>query len=209
MGVQILATGSAVLQSAKQIDPNASVTPDTYNNTAKDLWARERLIQQLTAEYLSQELTYSGSLISVWYHNIRAPKIPIAQAQQLAKRKIDALHLRLKSKAITMEGAAEQIKSDTDLFEIDTNYRGNAYTKVVNATKTYQPFTYQQLNDAFFALKAGEVSPVIKIPANTAIGQADEEFYAVVSVNSITNTNNLSLDSWIKEQLNKYPVTIY
>lgn len=208
LGLPLLASQSALLQLANQISPATQINSGVYNSDQKDIWARAQLVQKLTEAYQSQELHFTGKMLTIWYHNVRLPSIPLAQAQQLAKSKIDSLYTRIKSHTLTIDSAANQIRSDSELAKIDPNYKGNALTVFDGATQSNPPFTFSELNQALFQLKSGELSTVIKVPT-TATKSTDEEFYAIIQVDKVTNTRNQTLDEWLSENIQKYPITVY
>ncbi len=158
-------------------------------------------------------------IISIWYYNMYEPEIPLAQAETIALSKITDIHNRVQTNKISIYDAADLITNDASLKQLDSNYQGNAFLNIGNATKSDEVSRFPEIDTAAKNLKAGEISPIIKVVKNgqAATGVADikftaddkldanEMFYAFVKASNQVNGKYEGLENWINQAKVKYP----
>lgn len=212
-----IATESAVLQAARD-QKIVDVPADILNNPSKNQLQRSQLIQQTRRKVQEGSTTYAYSVISIWFYNMYKPSIPLDQADKLAAAKINSLYQQLVAKKIDMKQAGDLIKADTDLAKLDSNYQGNAYSFRDGLPPGRGSSRFDEINAVAVNLKQGEISQVIKVVKlgreaspdialpYTSDGHLDtnEQFYAVVKLESIKQGVYPGLGQWTIEAVRKY-----
>lgn len=208
---RILATlieQSIVLQAAQNLNL-VQLGNDVFNNLDKNYVKRITLFNQAYAALQEQESLYSGEVITIWYYNQRAPKIPIDQAQALAKQKLEALRAQIASGTITMTEAAERIRNDTSLSQLDGNYQANAYYSFTNKPLP-ETASMPQARSAVAKLQPGELSNVILIQDDVNEGSAvRQELYAVIKLTDKKTGKIEDFNAWLENEKKQYPVKVY
>lgn len=111
--------------------------------------------------YEDNELQHvSGELISVWFFNVEPPDIGLEAGQAQAQAVAQDLHSRI-VEGLSMQEAAEILKSNENMKKIDQALERNAYTTFENITRNDQIIHDPQLNDIVWQLELDEVSPVL------------------------------------------------
>jgi len=190
-----------ILLQEDQKTTGKKLSPTIYNNPNKDQMARQRRVQELQEGYQKQEQAYTGEQLSVWYYNVRPPKIPELEAKTLVQQKINAIYSEITQNKITFKDAKEKIINDTELSKTDVNYKGNAHFSFEQVTRSNPLFSFKTLNDTLFSMKEGEISKVLDISDKE--GQR-EEFFAILKVNKIENSQTQSYEEWLNDKKTQY-----
>lgn len=120
-----------------------------------------KLHAQVYDYYEDNELQHvSGELISVWFFNVEPPDIGLEAGQAQAQAVAQDLHSRIVG-GLSMQEAAEILKSNENMKKIDQALERNAYTTFENITRNDQIIHDPQLNDIVWQLELDEVSPVL------------------------------------------------
>lgn len=208
-----IAIDQSVLLQENRKKGLAKLSPELFNNPAKNYHERDKLVQKLTGQQKAKDEKISGGLISVWYHNVKMPSIPLSDAQNLAYKTITTVYNNLKSQPVNKAAfvqAAETIKNNSALAQIDPSYKGNAYFEFSDKTRNEPISVRPAIDQEIWKLKPGELSKIVPIPAaRVQFGQQDEEFFVIVTVYSRTNTGQGNFADWLTSVKKGYPVTYY
>ncbi len=204
---------SKYLQIAKEEKlPNIGIIDDNiFNSPDKDYFKRVDSVQKIKKE-LSQATNLKGVIISIWFLNDRVGPLGYEKAKEIAFSKISSLHQRVKLGELTMRQAAELIKNDASLSQIDPTYKLNAFLEF-NVPKGKKITWEEQFDNNLWYMKVGEISEIYtgksydfakskteKFEAYYLFGQAEEENLSSSGYNS---------DSMFKEKEKNYEVVYY
>lgn len=217
---QDVATDSALLQAA-QSQGVVKVDQELINNPAKDQLKRALTVQNIRNEIKDNSTNYDYSSISIWFYNMIRPSIPVVQAEQTAKSKMDSIYARLQSGEINMKQAGDLIKADTSLARLDTNYQGNAYSEAKGVAPGTGPTAFEEIDSVALSLEEGQISPIIKIVKtgeaatlnnlpydSTGELNANEQFYAVIKLEKINQGKYPGLKQWTQQALSQYAPSV-
>lgn len=197
---------SVILQEGAK-DNLVLLTTSIFNYPQKDFWARQMAVQNVEDAYNASQQTYSGESITIWFYNVQPPKVSETEAEQIAKEKITELYNDLLANRITMKEAGDRIKQDTELAQIDFNYKGNAYYEFKDSSLQNPPFSKEEKNKATFALGNGQMSGIIRVPAQGKGSDPREEYYTIVKVNEITPGNaTVPFNTWLETVKEEYTI---
>lgn len=166
--VQALIVDSGLLQEA-QTKGWVSLTNFFYNSPEKNMFERYSQLKRLRREFdLKMEKTVDFEAIVIYFHNQIDPKIPVAEAKTVAKKKMDILHNRLKNGEISMQQAGDEIKADAitgdttnvSLANLDQVFTENAYLNLQGHTFNTQFFKDIRIDDILRELPEGGISNV-------------------------------------------------
>ena len=177
---------SKLIQEAKK-EKSFSIDKSIYDSSTKDYLKRMEVIQQIKIENSNKNAGLKGSIISVWFLNNRVGPLGYDKAKALALEKITYLHNQVKNSKITMEQAAENIKNDTSLAQLDpTSYKTNAIL-LFNVSSGEEITWESEFDKILWGLKDGEVSAIYLaksadfdnknqiVPAYYMFGQAEKK----------------------------------
>ena len=204
----ITAINDSVLLQSEAKEGLINLTPVIFNNLNKNQQLRKKKVQEITKRRMATEEKISGAAISIWYHNVQPPSIPIYEAEKLAKSKIQEVYNDIKQGKITFQEGGEIVRNDSELAKIDPSFRGNAYMGFDDLSPPQQPFTYKALNQAVSSLKEGEISNILKIVSPND-KNPDEEFYAFVKIFKRTNRGSGNFFSWLEKEKKSYEIVVY
>lgn len=194
----------------ENIKKGVQLPSSIFNNPDKNSVLRQKMIDDFKAKQKENEEKISGAFISVWYHNVRLPSIPLTDAKELARQKITRVYNELKAGRMTFQQAGETLRNDTSLAQIDKSYTGNAYFEFNDHPKTQKSIVYEPLENQLWQLASGEMSEIIQYPdANIPLGTSEEEFFGLIKVYKHTNQGNGSYQDWLKAEKEKYALTVY
>jgi hypothetical protein len=200
---------SVILQSGQKAG-FIKLTPDIFNNINKEYTLRNKTVKELTAKFKAKEEKISGGMISIWFHNVSLPSIPLDEAEKLAKTKIEKVYIDIKSGKITFKEGGKAVQNDTELIKIDKNYKGNAIYEFSERISSQATFIYSDMETALWSLKEEEMSPVIRHPKEgIPLGSQQEEFYAIIKVYKRENLGQGSFWDWLEKEKEQYVITLY
>ena len=163
-----LVADSGLLQEAQKLQL-VELNDLFYNSPTKNTLERFAQLKKIRREYdLKLEKTVDFEALVIYFHNQIDPKIPVAEAKQVAKIKMDLLHDRLKKGEITMEEAGTEIKNDNitgdttgvSLANLDLVFADNAYVRQEQHKFDSAFFKDTRLDDVLRELPEGEMSAV-------------------------------------------------
>lgn len=200
---------SILLQEENKIG-GVSLLPPIFNTDEKNYILRQKVVEEIKNKRLAKQERISGAFISIWYHNVRPPSIPPAEAQKLALGKIQKIYNDLKTGKISFETGGQIVKNDTSLAAIDKSYTGNAYYEFKDRASTDGVFVFNDLEDKLWTLNEGEISEIIQHPSSSILlGKEEEEFYGIIKVTKRTNTGSGSYKDWLKKVKQNYEISVY
>lgn len=189
---------------------SAELSPSIFNNPNKNNDIRQKIVDEFKSKQLENEEKISGALISVWYHNVRLPSMPITEAKEFALQKITKIYNDLTGGRITFPQAGEILKNDTSLSQIDKSYTGNAYFEFNDHPKSQKSIVYDELENRLWQLDEGQMSEIIQYPdPSIPLGSKEEEFFSIIKAYKRTNKGNGSYDDWLKGEKQKYATSVF
>jgi len=198
----------SVTLQANAKESNISLPSTIFNSPDKDEWQRQSAVQKIRDTKKEKAQIVLGGMISMWFHNVKPPKIPLAQADQITKSKMESISTKLKNGSLTFANAAREIASDTSLAPIDPNYKGNASGGFYGSSSETLT-SFPELDAHIRKLKSGETSAVIRIPGTGPYTPDTKEgFYTIVKIYTIKNADGMSFESWLEEAMTHYPVRL-
>ncbi|MCX7997052.1 MAG: peptidylprolyl isomerase [Patescibacteria group bacterium] len=205
---QKMVDDSIILQGASReglIRMNATV----YNSAEKNYAKRIALVQDAKEKLIAAGDSYSGTVVALWFFNQRPGRVGYDQGKKIARQRITDLHSRVKSGAITMEQAGEELRRDSSLYQVDEAFRINAiytFTSNVKAQFNYDPGFEKVMR----GLKVGEISDVYLGKGTGGDGTTRDAVYKFGRVDKIiTNRGYSTIEEWLEINRNEYPVTRY
>lgn len=156
--IQKLIEDSKIIQHGAEI---GLVQPDNsvYNSPNKDYPKRTAEVRKIKETIQNNDYTIKGSGVSIWFLNDRVGPLGIEKARELAFNKIRTLYKAVKEKTMTIEQAAENIKNDSSLSQLDKNYKGNAFFSF--SIVPGKRFTYEENFDkTVWQLNAGDLTQI-------------------------------------------------
>lgn len=206
--IQKMATDSAILQTAKTNNIIANLGSDIFNSEGKDYLKRLKTIEGIKSKVEGESGKIVGAIVSIWFYNfgVNAP-IGYDEGKQLALQKITKLQADVKSDKMTIEQAAEAIRNDGGMSQLDPgSYKQNALqpfdTSVENLI-TQNPDLDKQLR----SLPLGGVSDIF---LSTEPFFDKPGFYQFGQITGKVNNSKFgSLDEWIKKGQKNYAITLY
>lgn len=103
----------------------------------------------------------SGETVTLWYFNTMEPPIGKENAKKIALQRISDLNQKVKSGELTMQEAAQNIKDDTALAQVDPSHINNAYARFSYISPNKSFYHDDRINQLMWQAQIGEVSDVI------------------------------------------------
>lgn len=200
---------SIILQAAKK-ENLTKLDPAVYNSPNKNYAKRVADIQSVEKNIDGKVAQISGSMITVWFYNTYPAKIGLVEGKKEALKRITALHKRVASKEITMQEAANLIRTDPSYEDIDFGYTNNALI-TFSQNKGERISVNVDFDKLIWKTKPGEVTPIFlaKDIVPTTM-KTEEAFYAFAQVDKKIDTSSTKdFATWYTDQKNNYEVTYY
>lgn len=194
---------SVLLQMAEK-DGKTKLNSVVFDNLYKDQYERQKLVMELKKKYEEGQVSITGERISVWFQNTIL-RMPIDQAEKLAKEIIEPLYQEIKAGKLTFKQAGEKIISNPNTSKLDpTTYKFHAYMQF-KSTNNQPVFTTEKLNKIIWELKEGEISGLIRVPTlGESIPKDGSGYYTVMKITKKTNEGALSLTEKLKKEKGTY-----
>lgn len=179
----------------KLMDPNKDWP--SYNQTYED--AKKSLLDHI------EQMTVEG--IYIYFNNDNPPEgMSVVRAKSITYTKINDLRNRMVQGEITLQQAADEIRSDTFLASIDEIFQSNAYAVLKNRYRN--PQVDQGLkssdNDLLWQLGVGEVSPVfLGFEKNVGDESLRESYWVVYKVSEKYGTLP-PYRQWLADKMHEY-----
>lgn len=202
-----IATDSAILQSAKKDGLIKQLDATIFNSEDKDYLKRIKIVEDVKNTINSKTDQIKGTIISIWFYNFgKVGSLGYDRGKEFALEKITKLHNDVKSGKMTINQAAEAIRNDSSLAQIDESYKSNAqYDFIISPN---QDLTGDKDFDKF--LQTASKNQVSDIYLLSEFGFDKPGYYQF----GLVKENNpgakiKNLDDWIKDQTQKYEKIIY
>ena len=152
-------------------------------------------------EFSKEQVSYlSGEAVTIYFLNMEIPKIGTEAAKQKTRTIIQEIYEKVKNGTYTMKQAGDAIAAMTDLGEIDSAYKSNAYYKFEHKTPTSPLFLDDEISEKVRQLDIGELSEIL----TGKEGQDKHEiYYMFVKLTDKNTTLFDSLDDLINQRKNK------
>jgi hypothetical protein len=183
------------------------LTPNVFNNPFKDMQKRMEVIaqiKQIMSESIGKAISWEG--IAVWFYNVNpadlAEKEGMEKAKQFAYDKINAVYNEVVNNGKKMSEAAEILKNDETLIQLDKSYKGNAYfvksldTEIhtIDDIRKGRTFGYTGLFDFLLKAEIGDISKIYleqDTPDGDNIVDAYYAFYKLTNKSQGTSIEEL------------------
>jgi len=149
----------------------------------------------------------SGEKLSIWF-NTQTTKstLGVERAKSIAREKIETIYQGLKTgKHSSFEEAAEVIRGDSALAELDPSYKTNAYSSFKNVSPGEDFLEDPKLAESFLSLKEGEISDILTFHTE----EGEEHSFVIFHIIKKEITGFESFADWLKEQERCFPLEVY
>lgn len=206
--IQKIATDSAILQMAKKDNLVANLDDSIYNSPNKDYLKRLKTVTEIKNKVEGESGKIAGAIVSIWFYNfgVNAP-IGYDKGKELALQKITKLHTDVKSGKMTIEQAAESIRNDSSMSQLDPgSYKQNALQPF--DTSAEDVITHNtDLDKQLRTLPVGGVSDVF---LSTEPFFDKPGFYQFGQVTDKVNNSKFgSFSEWLTKGQKNYAITLY
>lgn len=202
-----IAQDSVILQGG-QADGLIKLDETFYNSPNKNYITRLKQVATIREAVEARSGNLKGSVISIWFANDEPPAMGYEQAKVFAKDKITALHEQVKSGRLTMDQAAQQIKNDTSLAQIDTAYKVNAIIRFDSFQG--EPITIsKELDQALWKSAVTQTTDVFLVKATpTYMTEQVDALYMFGQVSEKKDSGKYqNFELWLQEKKNAYEIT--
>jgi hypothetical protein len=206
-----LVRDSVALQAAKKENLiNLNLDSEIFNADNKNYGKRITDIKNIETKINTGMDQISGTLVSVWFHNMVPARIGLEKGKEEALKRISALHRRVVNKEITIEQAGNIIKNDSSYADLDIGYVNNALV----------PFTFGKgkmiTTDARFDAilwntGPGAVTEVFLAKNKNGFTQQEEDGYYIFGQVKEKRDKGSAQDfrQWLDEKTKEYEVVYY
>lgn len=180
-----------------------------FNSGNKNYEKRLRTIQDTKNHINRLNPSIKGVSVYIWFLNDRVGPLGYEKAKSLAYSKIKKLHEEVRSGEITIEQAAEKIKSDTSLSQLDPSYKTNAFS-IFDAPPGKQITWEPEYDKILWGLDEGALSDIYTGKSyNFAVDKTSkfEAFYVFSQIKKkIKGVEVIDINSWYNKNSAKYEV---
>ena len=203
-----MAKDSLILQGGR--DENvASLDATVFASINKDYPKRIKLVQTIKKTMSDRATGISGTVVGGWFLNGQVGPLGCDKSKQMAHDTVAQLQADVKAKKITIVQAADQIRNNPALAQLDPQYKNNAsfdFQVIKNAPITRN----DNLNAALWSLPEGGVSDVVAGPAKVIDkGEYVDAVYEFGQVTKKVNSSISGFDDWLTGLKQKYEVKYY
>ncbi len=180
-----------------------------FDSSSKDSLKRTQLARRVKSLIEEKSVNISGTVITIWFYNVTPAPIGLEKGKELAFTKISKLHNDVVSKRLTIQQAAEEIRNDASLAQVDLQYKSNASFdfKVSNNKRiTFSP----EFDTVIRSLQPGQISPV-QLVQDTEVHtrQKIDAVYMFAQVTEKKLSEVTGFDEWLKQHQKEYEVIQY
>ncbi len=200
---------SVILQGA-QTEKLITLDQSIYNSPTKDYLKRVKVVEDAKKAVGEKSDSIQGTVISIWFYNIKPAAMGYEKGKETAFTKISQLQKEVKEKKITAEQAAEIIRNDTSLGEVDVQYKTNASFDF-SATKDRRITFDPDFDNKLWGLNPGEVTDVYLAGiTEPGTGQKTDTVYLFGYLDKKVSSGKIAnLDDWISKKRKDYAVTYF
>lgn len=199
---------SIILQGAAD-DGLITLDPSIFNSASKDYAKRIETVARARELIEKKSVVLKGTVIAIWFHNMQPGPAGYERGKQIAFAEMNRILSDLQGNRMTMAEAANQIRGNTALAQVDPSYRGNASFDF--AVARGQKITFSPEIDAeIFKLSAGQTSGIlIGKDLDPRTGQKIDAVYMIARVDEKDTSAVSNFDSWYESKSNVYKVVRY
>lgn len=204
-----LISDSVVLQSAKK-EALVELGNTEFNLEAKDYQKRIDLINTVKSKVNSRVDHITGTMVSVWFHNMHPAKIGLEQGKAEAFKRITALRTKVVKNEMTIKEAGESIKNDPSYEELDFGYLTNALISF--SSLKGKRFTVDDNFDAIlWRTPQGGVTEVYLGKNKNGLTMNWEEAYYIFGQvdEKVDKGNTEDYIKWVENQKKNYEISYY
>lgn len=209
-----LINDSLILQGAKDdLLTDMSLDNTIFNSPNKDLMKRAKVVQQVKTDLAQKTDRIEGQIISIWFIDNQTDqpgKLGLAKSKELAYVKISKIYNQVKNGTLTMEQAAQQIRSDKSLLQIDGSYETNAFF-TFTATEGQSITFDKEFDKVLWSLKEGQISDLLVAKVYDELTQRYYErlYHFAKITKKVQNGKIKDFESWLKAKKETYAVAYY
>jgi len=202
-----LVEDSIILQAARD---EGLITLDStiFNSPAKSYAKRIEAVEQVKSAIEKKVAGIGGTVVNVWFLNDYVGPLGYSKAKEVAFQKITDVHEKVKNKQMTMVQAAEVLRQDKSLAQLDPQYLGNIsynFSVSPNEQISWEP----AFDGVLWQLPVGGVSEIF-VGKSRDLGQNGvlvDAYYMFGQVTKKVSDGPASFQDWLQEKKNTYEVT--
>lgn len=204
-----LINDSIILQGAAD-DKLIMLDETVFNSVNKDYTKRIAKVREAENKVNAQTSSIRGTVITIWfYNNEYIGPLGYEKSKELAYQKISKLHSDVKARKKTIQEAAEIIRNDSTLSQLDAAYKTNA-SFYFNLQSGEGATFDDNFNAVIWKLGKGELSDIYAlVDKDTELGKV-EVLYAFAQVSDrVAQGKVSSFDDWLKEKKKNYAISYW
>lgn len=198
---------SVILQGAA--DDKFIVLDETFfNSVNKDYAKRIAKVREAENVVKAQVGSIKGTVITIWfYNNEHIGPLGYDKSKELAYQKISKLHSDVKNGKVIIQQAAEAIRDDDSLSQLDAAYKTNA--SFYFNLKSGEGATFDDnFNSVIWKLGKGELSDIYALVDNdTKLGKVEVLYTFALVSDKMSQGKFSSFDNWLEEKGKYYAVS--
>ncbi len=197
---------SVILQGGAR-EGYISLDSSIFNGKQKEYSKRLEAVKVVKQQVEKKINGIVGTVITIWFLNDYIGPLGYEKAKEVAYQKITVLHTLVKTKQITIDEAAERIKQDTSLAQLDSQYVGNAeYRFRVTASQkiSWEP----SFDAALWRLPVGGITDIFlgtSRDLNTG-GKIVGAYYMFGQITDKITDGLPSFEAWLNAKKSEYGV---
>lgn len=196
---------SIILQAARD-EGLIKLDDSIFNSTTKSYENRVATVTSVRTQLEEKFGNVKGGVVTIWFYNTEPAKVGIVRGKQIAFQKISELQKLVKSNTISIQEAAERVRRDTSLINLDKAYVANAYIEFdSDLTKglTFDP----EFDKKLAALGEGGVSDV-HLASHIMEPDKPAREMAYMFGTVFKKSAGISFEEWLQPYQQKYEVHI-
>ena len=198
---------SITLQQAKK-EGLMQLDSSFYNSKSIDYAKRVGVVNTVIKDLNDSSYDIEGSIIAIWFANVKVGKLGLVEGKKLAYETIKPLYDSIKAGEMTMEEAAEIIKANEKLFNIDPVYQGNAH-HIFKQRKGERITFSLDFDNEIRSLDVGKMTGLNLIKDSVDDEGYIEAVYMFAKVDKKKDTKYVDYNDWFEQNKNNYEVTRY
>jgi hypothetical protein len=181
-----------------------------FNSPNKDYKKRITLVSQLKNAIKNRQNNISGSVVSIWFFNDKAGDVGYDTGKEIAYDTIAHLYAQVKSKQITIQEAAQQIKKESILAQVDKQYATNALFTFKAGPSDKISFD-PMFDDMIRKLQPGELTQIyLAKDKNLSTGKMIDAVYMFAQMSAKQSSGHPeNFEQWYAQVQKNYAVTLY
>ncbi len=203
---QKVITDSVILQAGAK-EGLVSLDPSVFNSTSLDYAKRIALVDSVKNAIKAKTQGIQGTVVNLWFVNQKVGPLGYEESRRIAYEVVTSLHDRVVRGEITMDQAAEEIRNNASLAELDSQYQTNAsFPFRVNPGEKIS--WDQAFDDALWQAPEGGVTDVFlgKSQDSEQNGQLVDAYFMFGQVTKRIDQGPESFETWLTTQEKVYGI---